>query len=339
MESTVARQTDSQTAVEVGSIAEKNDHSGAESVAVSTVFAEQVVEVGDHPERLAQSIRRLGAPVGLQLAQIRLRVEELLRIQEIRETREYKAAGLTWDTYCTDVVGQHPATVEKNLQNMAALGPELLAVAEWAGMKRSMMRALRAGVGGEPLLLRVEAGTLVGPDGRIPIDADHRTEVGEAIKALVDQLNYHNNRADDATVAAREKDTELQASKEAHEATVAEKDEEIESVRKALDLAKGANLKVKKAAERLVDEKKDLRSNLAAVAGGLGALVMFCTRFRPDRSEVFDMLVPMQEMMDTLHRYAQLRGEFAVPEGSTPEEIERIDAQMRDTAEYEKEFE
>lgn len=180
----------------------------------------------EHRERMAR-MRQLAAPVGLGLAAVTVRVQRLIAIQEIRTTRAYRGEDLTWDQYCTDILGESPHTVEEQLADAANLGVKLFALAEWAGLKRADFRLLRNSDGQEIRLLE-ESNELVLGDDVIPIAPENRDRITEAFLELLQK-----EKAEKAVVAEQLGEAEATIAKgrtqiEAKEAEISEKEKQLQ---------------------------------------------------------------------------------------------------------------
>ncbi len=137
---------------------------------------------GGHSTGRDEAVRALGAPVGLRLASLTARAQELVAIQRLREDRTYRQLGYTWEGYCRDVLGRSSNAVEEELLSFSALGEQLFVAAELAGLGRNDLRALRKiPEDARPALL--PSGELELGDRRVSLD--HREEVRELLEDLL----------------------------------------------------------------------------------------------------------------------------------------------------------
>jgi hypothetical protein len=188
--------------------------------------SEKLAADGDNFRNRFALMRQLAAPVGLGLAAITVRVQQLIAIQEIRESRAYRGEGLTWDQYCTEILGDPAHKVEEALLSAAELGAKMFAVAEWAGLKRADFRQLRRGNTGEIRLLE-ESNEIVFGDEVITVAAENKSKITEAFLELLQREQKEKDAVAEKLADAEATIAKGRTQLEAKEEELEEKDNQI----------------------------------------------------------------------------------------------------------------
>ncbi len=263
------------------------------------------------------SIRELGAPVGLQLAEITIRLQKLFALRGIRENKSYRVAGHNWDSYCREVMGVSSNSVEEELANLEALGEQLYTAGQLAGITRGDYRVLRA-LPSEELPKLLPSGEIQIGDRAIPVDADHKNDLTEALRLLVSELAYARNTREDAEAALSE----------ARE-TIREREGAIEKLGTQLASKREAEQEVRRFQELRDAATGDVMHGILLVAGVLAQLKERCEQENPDRDGVLRaarVLIPLAQALINYGAGRRMLEELA-PD-LDPDELDRVLAEQ-----------
>jgi hypothetical protein len=265
-------------------------------------------------EAVAAAHHLAGAVDGIRMIEEFGRYSRLLVVQQIKEFDAYKALGHTWDSFCTERLRQSRRTVDEDLQNLELFGHEFLEATDRLSIGRRTLRTLRSLPADE--LPRLLPGGRMEIAGEVyPVDAEHSEAIAEAVKALAGQLNYTQNRLEDAESAVEEVRGQL-----------AEKEQEAEGLRNKL------------AEKRTVEREQDRYAHLQAAATGeigrgillvasiLAELGQRCEREIPDREEVLRAARVLPPLVSNLLDFGAGRRKFGVP----PEVEDQLDQDALD---------
>lgn len=108
---------------------------------------------GDHEKASAIINQRIGRRTAYAMVAKLLTVADLVDLQNIKESKGYKNFNTiisgkvitvsTWDEYCEHVEGRSRQTIDNELLNLNALGPELFESMRTVGIGPGTMRAIR----------------------------------------------------------------------------------------------------------------------------------------------------------------------------------------------------
>lgn len=268
---------------------------------------------GDHPAL----VRKLGTPVGLALGALTLRVQQLIAIQEIRDSRAYREADLTWDQYCMEVLGENPKKVEEDLSSAGALGAQMFAVAEWAGLKRADFRQLRRSETDELRLLR-DSNELVMGEEVIPITAENRDRI---LEGFLEMLQREQKEKDEAKEQLAEA-----------EATIAKGREQIEAKEGELE-DRDNQLRVAANIISVMRHDHPIQSEAGALTFRLAELVTQMEEEEFDKGEAVRIYTRLSDQLTRLARYAH--GATLDPEAALSRLSPEMQAVIRESDEEE----
>jgi hypothetical protein len=122
-----------------------------------------------------------GAADAFRFTHVSTRVYELLTLQAIREHRAYESLDMTWEQFCTQVLGRSRRAVEEDLATLEQLGEDFMRVAQQLGLGRDALRALRR--------LPADARPRVLPSGEIEIGGERVSiDDRDSVIDLIDEL-------------------------------------------------------------------------------------------------------------------------------------------------------
>jgi chromosome segregation ATPase len=295
--------------------------------AVRVVSGQGAVQVS-----ASQRVMQLGLQVGRSQAyrhvSLSARERELATLHEIKEAKAYRDEGFTWASFCEKVIGRSQQAVDEEIANYDALGGEIVAIAEQVGLSRDGLRGLRA-LPEESLPRLLPSGELQIGEQVISVDAEHSEAIADAIKALTTQLNYAQNRLEDAETAVGEAREQL-----------ADQEKEAEGLRTKL------------AEKRAVEKEQDRYAHLQRAATGeigrgillaasvLAELAQRCETEIPDREEILRAARVLPPLVTNLLDYGGGRKKFGVPvEVEEVIDQEAMDEVLRELASAEEDEE
>jgi hypothetical protein len=94
-------------------------------------------------------------------------------LHEIRENKEYKELGLTWEEFCRQRVGMSRSNADLIIRQWKELGPTYFTLHQLTGVTADEYRAIRGAV---------EDGSLRWRDATIPIQAEQAPRLLEAVR-------------------------------------------------------------------------------------------------------------------------------------------------------------
>jgi len=135
-------------------------------------------------------MHRMGMVSAFEFTRALSDVGALVALQQIKDEAAYEQLGLTWEQFCRALPGSPSRrVVDDRLLQLDELGAQFMGLAAELGLQRRTLRALRAvDADARPRLL--ESGeALEFPDGRVvPVDADHREELREAMEDFAGEM-------------------------------------------------------------------------------------------------------------------------------------------------------
>ena len=96
-------------------------------------------------------------------------------LRQIRNQKQYRALGMTWEEFCKRRAGVTRATADKIIDRLEEFGPAYFILAQTAGVTPGEFRRISPAVRGQNLLHAGE---------QIPIDADHAPRLIAAVAEL-----------------------------------------------------------------------------------------------------------------------------------------------------------
>jgi len=96
-------------------------------------------------------------------------------LRELRESKQYKKLGLTWEQACKQYAGMARSTAEENIRNLEEFGPDFFVIARVTGISANEYRRIGGAVQDHKLL---HAGQ------EIPIEIANAQELATAVDAL-----------------------------------------------------------------------------------------------------------------------------------------------------------
>jgi len=106
-------------------------------------------------------------------------------IFQVRENEEYKKIGITWEQYCTDIIGEPKRTVNDKLKDIKPLVDNFRgSLARISKLPFNKIRYLGRTMGQN--LPTIENNTLIIDNTPIPITSDNKEEIEAAIDTLID---------------------------------------------------------------------------------------------------------------------------------------------------------
>lgn len=105
-----------------------------------------------------------------------------------REKEEYKKFGMTWEQYCTEIIGEPKRTVNEKLKDIRPIVDSFQAsLAQISSIPFNKIRYLGRISGGEGANLpTIENDKLIIDGASIPITSENKDEIEAAIDALID---------------------------------------------------------------------------------------------------------------------------------------------------------
>ena len=162
----------------------------------------QLEEMKGQIESIREESQALGA---LTAIEANIAYNELLRavtLKRIKESKEYKAGGLTWDAFC-DALGQPRRTVDLMLEDLRPVIESFSAnFAGFCGMPFSKIRMLGKQISAN--LAGIENNCLVYGDESIPLTPDHADDIQALIERISDDAKNKLEEAE-AQISAKDK--------------------------------------------------------------------------------------------------------------------------------------
>jgi len=96
-------------------------------------------------------------------------------LTEIRENKQYKRLGLSWEDFCKQRLGMHRGTADEIIRQFREFGAAYFALRQIIGITADEFRAIRG---------QIEDGSLKWRDGAIPIQPEQAPRLLEAVRDL-----------------------------------------------------------------------------------------------------------------------------------------------------------
>lgn len=146
---------------------------------------EEMAKLKEEIEGIRIESQAMGILKKIEYDQAHNELLKTVALLKLRESKEYKKGGLTWEQFCTEVLGEPKRTIDERIADVRPLLDDFGRIfAQIAGMPFSKIRLLGRSIGRESA--QIEDGTLLIDGEKIPLTPEHKDEIEAAIDALRD---------------------------------------------------------------------------------------------------------------------------------------------------------